>query len=128
MSQEINQIIKFDAKPSRIYQALTDAQEFEKVSGAPTEIDASPGGAFSCFGGMIIGRNVECISSSRLVQAWRVKAWEPGFHSIVEFHLEPDGEGTKLTLRHAGFPNGQAEHLSEGWHTNYWKPLQQHFA
>ena len=91
-------------------------------AGAPTEIDARAGGAFSCFGGMILGRNVECVPGQRVVQAWRVKMWEPGAYSLVRFELRSEGSSTRVILDHAGFPDGQAEHLEKGWHANYWEP------
>ena len=125
MTGHIHQEISFAATPARIYAILTDAGQFSAMSGgAPTEIDASEGGAFSCFGGMIHGRNIECVPDERLVQAWRVKVWEPGSYSIARFQLQPEGSGTKVIFDHAGFPDGQAEHLGLGWHQNYWEPLK----
>jgi hypothetical protein len=60
------------------------------------------------------------------VQAWRVKSWEPGVYSIARFELRAEGAGTRLVLDHVGFPEGQAEHLGQGWHANYWEPLRKH--
>ena len=61
MTHRIHQEVVYDADPARIYGVLTDANQFGAMcSGAPTEIDATEGGAFSCFGGMIVGRNIEC--------------------------------------------------------------------
>ena len=125
MKQHIHQEIVVAAPPAHIYQVLTEAAEFGKLSGgAPTEIDPVPGGAFSCFGGMIHGRNIECVPSERLVQAWRAKTWPEGVYSVVAFRLAPDGDGTRVSLDHAGFPEGQGEHLEKGWHANYWEPLR----
>jgi uncharacterized protein YndB with AHSA1/START domain len=129
MSNSIHQEVVLEASPARVYQALTDAEQFTRMSGgAPAEIEARAGGAFSCFGGMILGRNVECVASERVVQAWRVKLWEPGIYSVVRFELRPDGAGTRVILDHAGFPEGQAEHLAKGWHENYWEPLRKLLA
>ena len=76
---------------------------------------------------------IRCIGSvvvpdRRIVQAWRGGPWEDGVYSIVKFELEGDTAGTKLVLDHAGFPEGQRDHLASGWDTNYWEPLRQHFA
>jgi uncharacterized protein YndB with AHSA1/START domain len=129
MPATIHQELVFATAPARVYQALTDAEQFSKMSGgAPTEIDASAGGAFSCFGGMILGRNVECVPGQRVVQAWRVKGWDPGAYSLVRFELRPEGTGTRVVLDHAAFPEGQAEHLEKGWHANYWEPLRKLLA
>jgi uncharacterized protein YndB with AHSA1/START domain len=125
MAQHIHQEVLFEGAPSRIYGALTDAAQFSEMSGgAPAEIDAKPGGAFSCFGGMIVGRNVECSPGALLVQAWRARTWEPGVYSIVRFELRPEGGGTRVVMDHAGFPEEQGEHLDKGWHANYWGPLR----
>jgi activator of HSP90 ATPase len=129
MSNRIRQEIEIAAPVAKVYAALTQAKEFSALSGgAPTEIDAQTGGTFSCFGGMIHGRSIELVKDARVVQAWRVKSWEPGVYSIAHFELAPEGQGTKITFEHAGFPDGQGEHLGQGWHQNYWEPLKRHFA
>jgi activator of HSP90 ATPase len=124
MVHSIHQEISCSASPARVYEVLTDASEFSKLSGGlPSEINANAGGSFSFFGGMIIGRNIECIPGERLVQAWRVKTWEPGVYSIVRFELKQEDNGTRIVLVHNGFPEEHGEHLSEGWHENYWVPM-----
>jgi activator of HSP90 ATPase len=113
------------APRARVYEALTTAAEFSRMSGgAPAELSAKAGDEFSLFGGMIQGRNVECVAGERLVQAWRAKTWDAGVYSIVRFELDEAGKGTKLRLVHSGFPDGQAEHLSKGWEANYLEPLK----
>jgi uncharacterized protein YndB with AHSA1/START domain len=74
------------------------------------------------------GRNVELIPNRLIVQAWRVGIWEPGVYSIATFSLADEGHGAKLVLDHTGFPPGKAQHLAEGWHGNYWEPLQKYLA
>ena len=109
-------------------ETLTDAKQFSAFSGEPAEIDAKAGGAFSCFNGMITGRNVELIPNQRIVQAWRAGNWPEGVYSIVRFELNAQGSNTKLTLDHAAFPDGAAEHLDGGWHKMYWEPLKKYLA
>ena len=129
MPDRIRQENVIEATPAKIYDALTSAAQFSKMTGgAPTEIDARDGGAFSCFGGMILGRNIECSPGTRLVQAWRVKNWDPGVYSIVRFELKPEGNATRVALEHTGFPEGQGEHLEKGWYANYWEPMKKHLA
>jgi activator of HSP90 ATPase len=129
MSKPIHQEIEFKANPQRVYEALLDAKQFSQLSGgAPAEIDAKAGGAFSCFGGMITGRNVELKDGQRIVQAWRAGNWPDGTYSIVRFELAAHGAGSKLTFEHAGFPESMREHLDGGWHKMYWEPLKKHLA
>jgi len=116
----IHQEITFTAAPSRVYEALVDPKRFAEVTGAPTSGDATEGAAFTAFGGQITGRHVELVPDKRVVQAWRAKAWPEGVYSIVRFQLEPSGPGTRLVFDHDGFPEGMTEHLSKGWHANYW--------
>jgi uncharacterized protein YndB with AHSA1/START domain len=129
MSQPIRQEVTISASPERVYAALTDPKEFSQLAGgAPTEISAESGGSFSCFGGMIEGRNIELVPNQRIVQAWRVRNWAPGQYSIARFELEGEGSGTRLVFEHSGFPDAEREHLESGWHANYWEPLKKHLA
>ena len=136
--ESIHQEITFEAPPERLYATLTDAGEFHKVvlrSGAvrsgmvkmtqPTQISREAGGAFALFGGVIVGRQIELMPNTRIVQAWRAADWQPGVYSIARFELVKQGPGTRLVFDHTGFPKGQAEHLVQGWNTNYWQPLAQ---
>ena len=89
-AEAIHQEPEFKASRKRVYEALTDTRQFDKVieiSGAkkvkalgtePTEISTEVGGRFVLFGGHIIGRHIELVPNQRIVQAWRVADWEPG--------------------------------------------------
>ncbi len=129
----IHQEIAFSASPSRVYKALTDPKQFGKVTetimpgaAATTSISPHVGGEFSMFKGIILGRHIEMVPNQRLVKAWREKDWDPGVYSVVRFQLNPDGSGTKLVFDHTGFPQGAADHLSVGWKSHYWDPLQEY--
>jgi activator of HSP90 ATPase len=128
MSQTIHQVVVIQANPQRVYGALLDSLQFSEFTGAPAEIHGEEGGPFSCFGGMIRGRNIELKPGRRIVQAWRAGNWPEGTYSIVRFELEAEGSETKLTLDHAGFPQGDADHLDSGWHKMYWNPLKKYLA
>ena len=134
----IHQEIIFQASAAHLYQTLTVAEQFDhvvrlsgamnssmkaKLGTAPTAIDAQPGGAFAFFGGYITGRNLELVSDTRIVQAWRAGSWDPHLYSIANFVLVPQAAGTRLVFDHTGFPNTEAETLAKGWHENYWQPI-----
>src|SRR5882724_3906729 len=137
-AEAIHQEPTFTASPARVYKALMDSQQFDKViqiSGVmqsdfmakmkkPTEISRDVGGAFALFGGYIVGRHLELVPNELIVQAWRVGSWNRGLYSIVKFELTQLGAGTKIVFDHTGFPKGDAEHLAEGWHAHYWDPLK----
>lgn len=136
-AESIHQEVAFKASPKRIYDALTDTKQFDKVvqlsaamkSGmvtpkVPTQVSSEVGGAFSIFGGHIVGRQIELVPGQRIVQAWRVVDWNAGVYSLAHFELTADGSGTRLVFDHTGFPAGGAAHYAEGWHVNYWEPLE----
>ncbi|HET7260192.1 MAG TPA: SRPBCC domain-containing protein, partial [Candidatus Acidoferrum sp.] len=140
-AESIHMETVFKAGRKRVYDALTDAKQFHKVtqlsaavqSGMapatpPAEIANVAGGAFSLFGGYISGRNIELVSNERIIQAWRAGSWPSGIYSVARFDLSEQGSETKLVFDHTGFPKGDAEHLVEGWKTNYWQPLAKFLA
>src|SRR5882724_6583502 len=125
MSRHIHQEIEFDANLQRVYAALTDAAQFSALTGgAPAEISREAGGTFSCFGGAIVGRQVELAPDQRVVQAWRAGNWPAGVYSIVKFELQAAGARTRLVFDQSGFPEAEATHLADGWHKMYWEPMR----
>ncbi|MDQ0062161.1 SRPBCC domain-containing protein [Paenibacillus harenae] len=125
----IHQEVAFKANPARIYDILISSEQFSKATGgAPTDISTEEGGKFSCFGGMILGRNIELVPNQRIVQAWRAASWEEGIYSIIKIELKEQGSETLLMFDHSGFPEGQGEHLASGWHANYWGPIEKLLA
>jgi activator of HSP90 ATPase len=139
-AEAIHQEAGFKASRKRVYEALTDAKQFDKViqlSGVmqsmhlgdkPAEISREVGGAFTLFGGYITGRHVELVPNERIVQAWRTGGWAPGLYSIAKFELAEQGSGTKIVFDHTGFPKGEAEVLASGWKAHYWEPLEKLLA
>jgi activator of HSP90 ATPase len=135
-AESIHQEPVFKASRKRVYEALMDTNQFDKViqlsgvmksmrlGGKPTEISTEVGGTFVIFGGYITGRHLELVPSERIVQAWRVGSWDPGVYSIAKFEFAEQGSGTKIAFDHTGFPKGAAEHLAAGWKAHYWEPLE----
>lgn len=124
----LHQEIELKAAPQRIYEILLDSKQFAAFTGMPATIDPPTGGAFSMFGGMIVGRNVELIPGQRIVQAWRPTHWDSGVYSVVKFELKPQGSGTMLILDHTGFPEGEYDSLFKGWGLRYWDPLKKYLG
>jgi len=121
----IEQIITIKASAAEVYEALTKAEQFSKVTGAPAEISPDEGGAFLMFRGEINGCHLELVPGQRIVQAWRVtNMWDEGVYSIARFDLEESGGETTLTMTHTGYPEDATGHLETGWHKMYWEPLK----
>jgi activator of HSP90 ATPase len=139
-AESIHQEPVFKASRKRIYEALTDAKQFQKViqlseamrsmalGNKPTEISDRVGSPFALFGGRIVGRQIELVPNERIVQAWRVTDWDPGVYSIVKFELTEHDSGTKILFDHTGFPQGKAQRLAAGWTAQYWEPLRKVLA
>ncbi|HWX80420.1 MAG TPA: SRPBCC domain-containing protein [Steroidobacteraceae bacterium] len=130
----IHQEPVFTASRKRLYGALTDAEQFDKViqlsgvmkgakSPVPTAISTAEGGAFALFGGYITGRQLELQPEQLIAQAWRAGSWGAGLYSIARFQLVDHENGSKIVFDHGGFPDAEAEHLAAGWQANYWSPL-----
>jgi len=139
-AESIHQEAVFKASRKRVYEALTDTAQFDKViqlsgvmksmhlGSTPTEISREVGGTFTLFGGYITGRHVELVPNERIVQAWRTGGWPPGVYSIAKFELVEQGSGTRIVFDHTGFPKGEAEVLASGWKAHYWEPLEKLLA
>jgi activator of HSP90 ATPase len=120
--------LDFKSSPQRFYESIIDQKKFVAFSGMPATIDAAAGGAFSMFGGLIVGRNVELVPGQRIVQAWRPSHWDPGIYSLVHFELKPRAQECTLFFDHTGFPAGEYDHLDWGWKNHYWEPLKKYLA
>jgi activator of HSP90 ATPase len=139
-AESIHQEPTFTVPRKRVYEALTDAGQFDRVTQAsgvmkelsqmtqPTRISPDEGGRFVLFGGYIVGRHLELVPNELIVQAWRVGDWARGVYSLVRFELLDLSPGTRIVFDHTGFPAGRAEHLAAGWHAYYWEPLEKILA
>jgi activator of HSP90 ATPase len=139
----IHQEVVFQASPERVYTALTDTKQFDRIidlsgirqsgmlppqANKPTQVSAEAGSPFVLFGGYITGRQIELVPNVRVVQAWRAANWSPGVYSIAKFELVKQGAATKVVFDQTGFPKGAGKSLAAGWHKHYWEPLTKFLA
>jgi uncharacterized protein YndB with AHSA1/START domain len=121
---------RINAAPEKIYQAWTDPQKITAWFAPPrvtagTEratIDARVGGryrlSFDTDNGEhheVSGVYRDIVPNRRLVFSW---AWHstPERESLVTVSLEPDGQGTMVTLRHEQFFDQAAcDNHEGGW-------------
>jgi activator of HSP90 ATPase len=124
MAEDIRQSVTFNAKPAVIYRALVDAKQHAAFTGSPATSDPRQGGAFTAWGGYIVGYHAELVKGARIVQAWRASDWPAGAWSIARFELKPAGTGqTRLTFTQSGVPAANLKSITEGWKVHYWTPL-----
>ncbi len=109
-------------------RGLVDSSQHAKFTGAPAEIGARVGEAWSAYGGKISGRNIELVDAARIVQTWRAGNWPEGVHSIVRFELKAERDGTKVLLDHDALADDQVPHIDGGWEKMYWEPLRKYLA
>lgn len=120
----IEQTIRIDASPERVWAYFTDAEKLARWWGS-AEVDARPGGLLrvAMDGGpdpVMRGEFVELRPYERLVFTF---GWEPapGVPDIapggsrVEVELTPDGDATVVTLRHSGLPATLRGETIVGW-------------
>ena len=108
--------MSFSAPPAKVYEALTNSNVHSQFTGAPADIDAKVGGAWSAYGGKISGQNIELVPGVRIVQTWRAGNWPAGSHTLVRLELSPEGKRySKLTLVHDAVSDEQVPHLAAGW-------------
>lgn len=118
----------FPASAREIYDTWLSSQGHSKMTGSPASISAVVGEEFTAWDGYILGKNLELEPGKRIVQTWRTtefSAEEPD--SRIEITFEPQGNQTKLVLKHTGLPphGGQYE---DGWVDSYFEPMKEYFS
>jgi uncharacterized protein YndB with AHSA1/START domain len=117
-SHEVQLEVRIDASPSTVFALLTEPTHMKIWLAELVDADAWPGGVFRISGpaGVSIeGTYVEVIPNRKVAFTWGgVEGLKPG-QSIVEFLLEPDGEGTLVRLRHYNLPKHAVEPHRRGW-------------
>ena len=106
-----------------VFAFFTDPERYRRWQGVDAELDPRPGGVFRVMmtgetGQVVRGEYVEVTPPHRVVFTWGYEGNEglPPGGSTVEVVLEPDGDGTVLTLRHQGLPSDTACRLHVwGW-------------
>jgi len=122
---EVSRVIP--ANPERIFNAWLSGDEHAKMIGSSATYGAD--GHFTAWDGYITGRTVEQAPYSRIVQSWRTSEFPEGApDSKLEVLLEPEANGTKVTLKHTNIPEGQAQSYQDGWYEHYLDPMTKYFG
>jgi activator of HSP90 ATPase len=131
MAKTIVQKLVFkNTTPTILYNLYMDAKLHKMIAGgAPATISAKEGAKYSVHGGYIEGKNLQLVKDKLIVQTWRGKDWDKDdVDSTFSIYFEPKGKDVLLLATHANVPDKHAEHLTKGWHDNYWKPWKQYLA
>ncbi|RQO30831.1 ATPase [Taibaiella sp. KBW10] len=105
------------ASPEEVYRALTQEATVALWTGAETEMQTEVNGEFSMWDGAIVGKFLELVPSSKIVQEWYFGEQETP--SIATIKLHEDKKGTSLEIRHTNIPDEAYEDIAEGWEDPY---------
>ena len=112
-------------KPARVMQLLTDPVLIRKWSGEDAVLEPEPGGRFEMFDGWVKGKVLK-VSDNELAYTWKPADWpEEAEASEVHYLLKADVAGTKVTVKHTGFPDEeQMRSHKAGWTDFFFDPLE----
>ena len=119
----IEQTVRIAASPATVWQLWTDPKLVVEWWGAEAEVEPEPGGLYRVVmqGGQVMrGAMVELDPPRRLVFTFGWEGTPPGEPlapgtTNVEVTLDPDDEGTVLTLRHTAMPVTHDTDHRKGW-------------
>jgi len=129
MSYDFELVCDLPASPQEVYEAWLSSAGHSAMTGAKAKASKKVGAAYSAWDGYIVGRNLAVDPGRRIVQSWRTSEFaDDDPDSTITVELTPLGAGTRLTLRHAGVPDGQTAYEKGGWREFYFEPMQAYFA
>jgi uncharacterized protein YndB with AHSA1/START domain len=110
-----------DAPPEIVFPYFTDPARMVDWMGVAALLDPRPGGTFRVEANgrdVVLGEYVEIEPPNRVIFTWgfdRADPVAPAGSTRVEVTLEPEGDGTRLTLLHHGLPERVRDAHAEGW-------------
>jgi len=113
--------VRIAAPPEVVFPYFIDPARMVSWMGVSALLDPRPGGTFRVEANgrdVVIGEYVEVDPPNRVVFTWGFEGNEPLVEpgsTRVEVILQPDGEGTLLTLSHHGLPEATRDAHAEGW-------------
>jgi activator of HSP90 ATPase len=111
-----------------IYAAWLDSGEHSRMTGGQARVSAKVGEAFEAWDGYIQGVNLELEFGKRILQNWRTRDFdESDRDSVVEVLLDPEGEETRVTIRHSTLPEHGMQYR-QGWIDAYFTPMKEFFG
>jgi len=116
--------------PEAVFTALTNARQIAAWSGQSGKVQPTIGGKIDLFDGWVKGIVLAYESGKRLSFTWKPSEWaKENQASIVTFLFKQTKTGTKLTLKHSGFPNdSELQSHKEGWTEFVFDPLKMYLT
>jgi len=116
--------IRIAAPPETVFPYFTDPARMTDWMGIAALLDPRPGGTFRVEANgrdVVLGEFVEVAPPHRVVFTWGFDGPDPfvaAGSTRVEVTLQPDDDGTLLTLLHHGLADGARDPHADGW-THY---------
>ena len=126
-SFEVSEVIQ--APPQVVYDAWMSSAGHTAMTGSLATVDPRAGGRFEACDGYITGHTISLEPGHRIVQSWRTSEFsEDEGDSQIEVMLDPDGQGTRLTLRQTDVPEGHFSWERDEWQERYFEPMRKYFS
>lgn len=123
---EVSDVIP--ASPEAVYEAWLNSEEHTRMTGSRAKVSPNVGEAFEAWDGYIQGENLELESPRRILQQWRTSEFEESEEdSLLEILLDPEGGGTRVTIRHSALPEHGMQY-KQGWIDSYFLPMKAYFG
>ncbi len=120
----------FPFSSETVFTALTNTRQIAAWSGQSGKVQPTIGGKIELFDGWVKGIVLAYESGKRLSFTWKPSEWAKEKQaSIVTFHFKPIKTGTKLILKHSGFPNdSELQSHKVGWKEFVFDPLKMYLT
>jgi uncharacterized protein YndB with AHSA1/START domain len=120
----------FPFSSETVFTALTNARQIAVWSGQNGKVQPTIGGKMELFDGWVKGIVLAYELGKRLSFTWKPSEWAKEKQaSIVTCHFTPTKTGTKLTLKHSGFPNdSELQSHKVGWTEFVFDPLKMYLT
>jgi len=123
MTPAIQQRVRFNVSPARLFKLYMDSQQHSAATRAKAVVSRKAGGKFSAFDGVISGKMLAIVSNRMIVQSWRAKHWKKtDLDSILVLKFSKIKDGTQIDLVHVNVPEHDHKGVRNGWVKYYWKP------
>jgi uncharacterized protein YndB with AHSA1/START domain len=120
----------FPFSSEAVFTALTNARQISVWSGQRGTVQPTIGGKMELFDGWVKGKVLAYEPGKRLSFTWKPSEWaKENQASIVTCNFTPTKIGTKLTLKHSGFPNdSELQSHKVGWREFVFDPLKMYLT
>ena len=125
MAYDLSLEFTLSGKPTRVMQLLTDPVLIRKWSGGDGVLEKKVGGRFEMFDGWVYGEVLK-ITDNELAYTWKTTDWpEDTKPTEVHYLLKEDEAGTRVILKHTGFPNeDEMKSHKSGWTDFFFDPME----